>query len=227
MGLPRPPRGLPGRTKVAPAAPLPEGSPAREKHLYSAAKVNRVVVMHVVGAVGGLIITALVLLVPKLGADISAWGGVLAGVVFSYVIFMLYDRCMWRWSVVECLPGTTVADMRGTWTGQLVVRASPEDGEIGQELGCTVRIEQDWSRIQVRLTTDETESYSLMAAIDGRGLRYEYYVVPLSDEAGEVLGLLKPHYGMADLKLTGDSMLGGEWFNDQDFQRWGSIELKR
>jgi SMODS-associating 2TM, beta-strand rich effector domain len=202
--------------------------PKREKHLYSAAKVNRVYVVTGLGVLGALIAAAVVLLIPSVNPQISAWGGVAAATLLSSAIFWLYEKRVWRTRIAACLPGTTVPDMRGTWKGELVVRVGLEDEEgVDKPLNCDVRIAQDWSRLMIDLCTSETESWSVMATVDANRLHYEYYVVPKSTQPGAVLGPLEPHYGMARLTLSGGSLLSGEWFNDQHFQRWGEIRLDR
>jgi hypothetical protein len=201
-------------------------APRRERHLYSAANVNRVNVVTGLGVLGAAIAAAIVLLIPNVDHRISAGGGVVAATVLSSAIFALYEKRVWRSRVAAGLPGTTVPDMRGTWSGTLVVQQSDSREAIDTPLTCEVRIEQDWSRITIDLKTAETESWSVMATVDVCRLHYEYYVIPRSTPEGRALGSLEPHYGMARLILS-RNVLRGHWFNDQPFQRSGEIELRR
>ncbi len=202
-------------------------APRREKHLYSAANVNRVNVVTGLGVLGATIAAAIVLLIPNVDHQVSAWGGVAAATVLSSAIFALYEKRVWRTPVAALLPGTTVPDMRGTWRGTLVVRKGHSDEATGIPLACEVRIEQDWSRIIIDLKTAETESWSVMATVDVYRLHYEYYVIPRATPEGGVLGSLNPHYGMARLTLSRRNVLRGHWFNDRPFQRSGEIDLQR
>ena len=203
------------------------GAPKREKHLYSAANVNRVNVVTGLGVLGAAIAAAIVLLIPEVEKQASAWGGVAAATVFSSAIFALYEKRVWRSRIAASLPGTTVPDMRGLWSGKLVVRQGHPGEATDTPLPCRVRIEQDWSRIIVDLRTAETESWSVMATVDARSLHYEYYVIPRPVPEGRQLGSFEPHYGMARLTLSRKNLLRGDWFNDQHFSRWGEIELRR
>jgi len=73
-----------------------------------------------------------------------------------------------------------------------------------------------------------------MAALDERhglhpnlsGLRYYYHA---ERKTGTVLEDMEPHSGLARLlpKNRSWSVLEGDFFNDQGYQRWGAYHLKR
>lgn len=157
--------------------------------------------------------------------------------------FAAFDRWIWKWSVLG-LSVSSIPNLNGSWKGEIEVCkwALPDDSNsesrVKEYLGkhdCDVEIEQTWTRIQIRFTTEATESDSLMASVGpakegGGGLRYEYAV------KGRPGANLLPgeetrqHRGMAYLlpaRSRDWSKLRGGYFNDQEFQLFGAYSLDR
>lgn len=223
--------------------------PTRGRHLYSASNVKRVRVVSALGTFAAIVAAVIVLLLalpfPHLGTQPSAWGGVLIASALASLIFAGFEKRAWRWRATALVPHFTMPDLSGRWGGELVITKGNEGDDVGVPLCCRVAIRQDWSRIAIDLETDVSKSWSVMANVDTRKtgddvhyeLHYEYYVIPRSDappEMAEKVELVDPHYGTAHLKFqsgrwlrVGSTGLRGIWFNDQHFQRWGEIRLKR
>jgi SMODS-associating 2TM, beta-strand rich effector domain len=226
-----------------------EQPPTRGLHLYSASDVNRVTVINLLGTIAAIFATGAVLLLalpfPHLGTQLSAWGGVLIASALFPLIFAGFGKRAWRWRAAASMSHWTAPDLSGGWRGDIVITKGTEAEKEGVPLSCHVEIQQDWSRIAIDLETRVSRSWSVMANINARGtgdevryeLHYEYYVVPRADarpEDAARVELVDPHYGTARLDLepgpwphAHPTVLSGIWFNDQHFQRWGTIKLER
>lgn len=221
-----------------------EGStqpPTRGRHLYSAGDVNRINVIHVLGAITAAGATGIVWL-----THISDWIGVVIAVALLWLILAGFEKRAWHWRVTAKVPHCAMPDLSGEWNGWIEINKGKEGENVGIPLDCRVEITQDWSRIAIDFETDVSRSWSVMASVDARRdandvvyheLHYEYYVIPRSDAPPELsaqVELVDPHYGTAHLKLEPGSWprvrptgLNGIWFNDQKFERWGKITLIR
>jgi hypothetical protein len=227
-----------------------EQAPTDGPHLYSASDVNRVAVVTVLGTMAAILATGIVLLLtvpfPHLGAQLPAWAGVLIATGLGVLIFAGFEKRAWRWRVTTKVPHSTMPDLSGGWSGEIVITKGKDGEAEGKQLACQVQIKQDWSRIAIDFETDVSKSWSVMANVDARragknvhyALHYEYYVIPKDDapeELAEQVKLVDPHYGTARVKLAGpgpwprvgSTTLNGIWFNDQHFERWGTINLTR
>jgi SMODS-associating 2TM, beta-strand rich effector domain len=244
-------KGGPSLSKIASQVPVrPDEdsahAPPRGLHLYSAGDVKRVTVISVLGTFAAIVAAGIVLLVPHLGAQLSAWGGVLIASALGALIFAGFEKRAWHWRVAAKVPHCTMPDLAGRWSGEIVITKGKEGEDLGVPLNCRVEIRQDWSRIAIDFETDVSRSWSVMANMDTRKttagvhheLHYEYYVIPRPDappELAKEVELIDPHYGTARLQLLGSDQcphelrtgLKGIWFNDQHFERWGTIDLTR
>jgi SMODS-associating 2TM, beta-strand rich effector domain len=239
-------------TSEVPARPNGDSAerPTRGWHLYSASDVKRVTVVSVLGTMAAILATGIVLLLalrfPHLGTQLSAWTGVLIASALGALIFAGFEKRAWRWRATAWVPHCTMPDLSGGWSGRIEITKGKEGENIGEPLTCRVEIRQDWSRIAIDFETDVSESWSVMANVDARRagenvhyeLHYEYYVIPKPNAPRELANkveLIDPHYGTARVKLVGrgpwpsvrTTELRGIWFNDQHFERWGTIELTR
>lgn len=166
---------------------------------------------------------------------LPSYVGAPSAIVFFGAVFWLFDRYVWRLSLKR-LQATRIPNLNGTWEGKIDVRKGkgPKMEDLGTHK-CTVVIEQSWSRISIKFDTKATTSNSLMASLgpsdDERGgLRYEYYVKPKPDGTFLDEEETVPHSGVAHLnpKIDGDwKELTGTYYNDQDFQLWGSYSISR
>jgi SMODS-associating 2TM, beta-strand rich effector domain len=227
-----------------------EEAPTDGPHLYSASDVNRVAVVSVLGTMAAILATGIVLLLalpfPHLGTQLPAWAGVLIATGLGVWIFAGFEKRAWRWRATAKLPHCTMPDLSGGWSGQIEITKGKQGEAEGEQLDCRVHIKQDWSRIAIDFETEVSKSWSVMANVDARRagenvhyeLHYEYYVTPKPDAPPELVQkvqLIEPHYGTARVKLDGrgpwpsvpSTKLNGIWFNDQHFERWGTIKLTR
>jgi len=215
--------------------------PAEGQHLYSAGDVNRINVIHVLGAITAAGATGIVLL-----THISDWIGVVIAAALLWLTLAGFEKRAWRWRLTAKVPHCAMPDLSGEWRGRIEINKGKEGENIGTPLDCRVEIKQNWSRIAISFRTDVSKSWSVMASVDAHRtanhvvyheLHYEYYVTPRSDAPPELstqVELVDPHYGTAHLKLGPGSWprvspisLSGIWFNDQNFERWGKITLTR
>jgi hypothetical protein len=217
--------------------PDPTGPPEREKHLYSAAGINRANVVAGLGLIGAIGAALIALLFPSLSARTAAVLGVIVATILPAAIFVAYEKRVWRWPATAYIPHATMPELNGNWEGHIEIIRGVEGEETRRRIGCAVRITQDWSRVAIDFTTAATESWSVMATIDAERVHYEYFVVARADaepDTDNELAHVAPHYGMARLvphPPPGPGkrcvQLDGFWFNDQHFLRWGNIALSR
>jgi hypothetical protein len=139
----------------------------------------------------------------------------------------LFDRWLWRRSLLRWLGLVNVPDLNGTWDGQ--VASSSGDQHYNHD--ATVTITQRWSRMTVRLTTDHSHSHSLSAALldddtVSPTLSYEYVNEPRAGAAAT----MHPHRGTARLTLqrrNGSEVLNGEYYTGRGRQTYGTLCVER
>lgn len=144
-----------------------------------------------------------------------------AGAVYV-VLFWLFDRHLWRIGPVAKL--LKVPDLSGRWQCEGV----PLDkGKVVSWHG-EMRIVQSWDRIRVHLTTEESTSDSLAAALqydaaEGYRLFYHYRNQPR-------VGSLKlaAHHGFAELVFAeGEQSATGDYFNGRGRNTFGTLKINR
>ncbi|HWD66591.1 MAG TPA: hypothetical protein VG227_01400 [Caulobacteraceae bacterium] len=132
-----------------------------------------------------------------------------AGAVYGG-LYWLFDRYLWRVGLVANF--LRVPDLAGDWTCQGQTLA--QDGTVRSEWSGKVTIAQSWDRIRVRLTTPQSGSSSVAAALQcddagGYRLLYHYRNDPRAGNAD-----LQSHRGFADLFVSADRRRAeGDYFN--------------
>lgn len=162
--------------------------------------------------------------------DISTVIAPPAGAAIFGILFWVFDRYLWhvgfRGRTLSGIP-----DLRGDWEGEIEIRERRDPPRQGPERHrCTVQIEQTWRDISVKFQTKFTSSHSVMASLGSNELHYEYDVKPdagIRPENNPLHGV-KRHFGTAHLSPQGTwDNLSGKFYNDEDYQRWGSYSLTR
>jgi len=182
---------------------------------------------------GGLVNGSIISITDRL-PGLSIIIGPVAPMALFGIFYKLYDRWLWHLPVL----GTSIPNLAGTWNGQVTFH-EPADGP---PLQCRVVIKQSWTKLSIAFTgtdaqgTPVTQSSVIMAGLNSfdnvnGGLRYEYEVVPLGQAVAQPRAVGMAHLTM----LTGDSHLGGEYFNLPQnlgpdvgwFHRHGAYSLTR
>jgi hypothetical protein len=193
------------------------------------AKVGRYLSLLAAGVSAGVVflLLAAVDLAHRLGIPNNLPPAVLslagAGAVFG-ALYWLFDRFAWRWRYLTKL--IRVPDLSGRWqcNGQTI---NP-NGSPGFVWQGEVIIVQSWDKIRVRLTTKQSGSNSITAALicdeaDGYHLLYNYRNDPRIGETE-----LNSHLGFAELVFSNDRMTAnGEYFNGHGRFTFGTLKLTR
>ena len=173
-----------------------------------------------------LLLTA-VDLAKKLGVNVNLPPVVLslagAGTVFT-ALYWFFSQYAWRWPGVDRL--LKVPDLSGEWhcDGQTF----NTDHSPGKVWVGTVNIFQTWDKIRVRLSTSDSKSNSVSAAIycdviDGYRLMYQYRNEPDIGKP-ELAG----HRGFCELIFSRDRRSAtGEYFNGHGRFTFGTLRLVR
>ena len=77
------------------------------------------------------------------------------------VSYWAFDNWLWRLPFLRVLRLISVPDLRGTWVGTVASSFT----EFEQQQPVTVKIEQTWTKMAVRLNAAESRSWSLTASI--------------------------------------------------------------
>ena len=145
--------------------------------------------------------------------------------VLFTVIYVLFDRYLWRWRWLRRF--LLVPDLNGKWrcTGRTVKK----DGEAKTfEWTGDVAITQSWSKILVYLRTSQSESKSISASLfheHGVGYRllYQYDNNPKASELD-----LGKHSGLTEVLFAESTDRGeGHYFTDQHRGTVGELRLER
>lgn len=148
-------------------------------------------------------------------------------VLSATAAWFLWDEILWR-LLIRCIPARRAELVHGTWRGRLESSwADPETGSVPSPKIAYLVIHQSFSRLRIRLITDEAQSTLLtghMRRGDGRlQLLYIYESLPHSRVRRE-----NPrHVGAASLEVMPDTAtsLSGYYWTDRESA--GVLEFAR
>lgn len=143
------------------------------------------------------------------------------------IIFIIFDRQLWRWKFLREFGLVRVPDLNGDWSGHL---ASSFDG-LEREIPVTMQITQNWRTIYITLSTEKSRSHSVLAGItiSNSGtptLSYEY----ANEPQGDALYPKQVHIGRARLILGQEhdkDVLSGDYYSGGERHTYGIINLER
>jgi hypothetical protein len=144
------------------------------------------------------------------------------------VFYFLFDRYVWRWTVLRKLYLTKVPDISGKWKGK--VTPTPTNGAsagLAVPTDIDFTIHQTWAELLICGRTALSKSRSLSGNFiisDERSISYEYTNEPANDAPST----MHVHRGTAILTLSEDGKsLEGEYYSGRDRQNIGKIKLTR
>ncbi len=210
-------------------------------HFYSSTNTSRQTPVAVIAIGCAVLSIGLSKLIHQLA--LPSWAPAPSALALFAIAFWLFDKYVWGFGIHR-LRVTKIPNLSGTWEGEISVCRWNEEEKEGlrtrkkEDLGtheCKVAIKQTWSRISISFETNATESDSTMASLgpphDERGgLRYEYDVKGKPGGRPFIKEETVRHRGVAHLKpAKGENWdnLTGSYYNDQDFQLWGSYRLHK
>jgi hypothetical protein len=152
------------------------------------------------------------------------WLDAPSSLAFYGALYALFDRYLWRNSLVSKLGLVRIPNLAGRWRGYLI---SSFDGHVKHH-DLMINIFQSWTQITVFLTTATSMSRSSAAMIqvedpEGVALIYQYQNQPLAD----AIGTMHMHYGTAMLRVSNDGRLVGDYYAGRDRRTFGRLSCRR
>lgn len=189
-------------------------------HSYEADGRTRVIIA--LAAVSVLLAWLLNAGLDAVDVQLSWWIDAPSVAAFFSVAYWAFDRYVWRLEILRKIGFVNVPNLDGKWNGE--VKSSHGDGSSHS---VSVVIHQRWSKMAIRLDTEQSRSHSTLAAIKTDDsitpeLTYLYFNEPRPD--AQVT--METHRGTAQLELSGEA-LGGIYYSGRGRQEMGRIALKR
>ena len=155
--------------------------------------------------------------------DPQWWLSVPSFAGFYSGLYWLYDRSVWKLGLLRRLNLVQLPDLNGKWVGE--IKSSYSQG--GSAHSVSVVILQRWSKMIVRLESEHSRSWSIVASLrtadlPNPELSYQYVNEPKSNAPGT----MEMHRGTATLELTG-SGLEGDYYTGRGRGEVGTIKLSR
>jgi predicted pore-forming effector associated with SMODS systems len=152
------------------------------------------------------------------------WVDAPSGMAFYGALYALFDRYLWRNSLVSKLGLVRIPNFAGRWHGYLI---SSFDGHAKRH-DLVINIFQSWTEITVFLTTATSMSRSCAGVIqvddpEGVALIYQYQNQPLAN-ASKTMHM---HYGTGVLRVSNDACLVGDYYAGRDRRTFGMIFCRR
>lgn len=147
-----------------------------------------------------------------------------AGTVYL-VLYWIFDRHIWRLTWVGKL--LKVPDLQGKWSCEGVSYSGGGEQAPRNWVG-TISIAQSWDRLRIRLTTDQSGSDSIVAAVmhdeaGGYRLFYNYRNDTRIDQQE-----LNNHVGFCDMTVSADQRTAaGDYFNGRGRSTYGRMNWSR
>lgn len=142
---------------------------------------------------------------------------------FYGLIYQWFDKSLWC-QKFQFISFSSIPNLKGTWVG--VIHSSYNGGT--DVPGIILYIRQTWTGINIRLVTQTSSSYSIMAAVNTHdssepSLKYEY----LNEPSALSVDTMNAHRGTANLQLSPDGKeLQGDYFTGRGRQNLGTMQFK-
>ncbi len=152
------------------------------------------------------------------------WVDAPSSMAFYGVLYALFDKYLWRNSLVCKLGLVRTPNLTGRWRGFLITSF---DGHAKRH-DLMINIFQSWTQISVFLTTTTSISRRCAAVIqiddpEGVSLIYQYQNQPLAN----AMRTMHMHYGTAMLRVSNCACLVGDYYAGRDRRTFGRICCKR
>lgn len=194
-------------------------------HGYDLTFHDRKLTYYAVGVVAGLIGTGISWLI----SNATSYGFALAapsGVAIFGLVFLIFDRWVWRWNVLYSMGIIPVPDLTGTWDVQL------KPGPSVVSIPASMEIYQTYTRINVRMKTKTSESTSQMAVLKAVNptsykLRFEYHAEfsPSGRPKSRHYGVTALSIESRDAKFIGPFV--ADYYTEQGRDTFGTIVITK
>jgi hypothetical protein len=212
-------------------------------HTYSTDNDKRPTVYAILG------VTAypLVLASGWVTSQFASWIPAVAGVTISWgigfaLIWVIYSRYVWDTRIARWIGASKVPNFNGDWEGYIKTSYGGSINEKAlhesnnpeadmQRVAATLHINQNWRKISIHLSTENSESDSTGATVltkEGRwpSLTYQYGNEPDVDSEES----MRSHDGTADLSLKQDGerdVLEGFYYTGPGRENYGEMYFER
>ncbi len=193
-------------------------------HLYATNPDERRIILFVLALLGILAAYVLHTALSTLQFSAPWWLEIPSFFGFYGLLYVTFDRHLWKNRLVRRLGNVRTPDLNGTWDGHLT--SSFDKGATQHK--ATIKITQTWTRMGITLDAQHSRSHSVVATIviddTDTVLSYEYLNEPMF-QAKKTMHI---HRGTAWLVLQPNSnTLQGEYYSGRGRQNFGSLKLKR
>ena len=154
---------------------------------------------------------------PQWWLSVPSFAGCFSG------LFWLFDHYVWRLDLLRKLKLLQLPDLDGEWVGEVESSYSQD----GCAHSVSVVILQRWSKILIRLETENSRSLSVMASLrtvdlPNPELSYQY----VNEPKGNAPSTMEMHRGTATLELIGIG-LEGDYYSGRGRGEVGTIKLSK
>lgn len=163
------------------------------------------------------------LILKSINLEIPWWVDAPSVMGFYGLIYQWFDKFLWSQKFLF-ISLSSIPNLKGTWVGTI---HSSYDG--GTDFpGIILYIRQTWTGINVRLVTQTSSSYSIMAAVNTDNssqpsLKYEY----MNEPSALSVDTMNAHRGTTNLQLSPDGKeLVGDYFTGRGRQSLGTMEFR-
>jgi hypothetical protein len=197
-------------------------------HTYSTDSAERRYVPFFVAAaaIGSALLVDNVL--DKYHVSLPRWASPLDTMAFYGLFYTLFDKYLWKWSVLRKLRITKVPDLAGTWRGYVEpARTTAVSPGLAVKTDITIEVQQTWRSLFVVGRTQLSKSHSLSGSViinDESSISYEY----LNEPSAHALYTMHAHRGTARLSIDKTQRtMEGEYYSGRDRQNIGTIHLTK
>lgn len=156
------------------------------------------------------------------GWDVFTKATITTGVVY-FLLHFIFNKFAWR------IPFFEIPNINGVW--KLEGQTLNKEGNIHQEWGGSIGIEQNWKKVSIHLRTEQSQSTSYTATLSKRHgptggwlLSYSYRNEPELEHSYE----LNSHKGYCEIEFDTDLKIGkASYFNSAGRRTFGKMILKR
>jgi hypothetical protein len=152
------------------------------------------------------------------------WADAPSSMFFYAVLYALFDKHLWKRSLMRKLGLVKTPNLTGCWQGYLT--SSYDNHAKRRDL--SLEIFQSWTQISISLLTATSVSKSCVAVIqvsdpEGIALIYQYENLPLADATKT----MHMHFGTAMLRMSDGSRLAGDYYAGRDRGTFGRMSCCR
>lgn len=155
------------------------------------------------------------------------WSDIPSFVGFYEMLLFFFDKWLWKISLIRKMGLVKVPNLSGKWDGTVLSSYNHHETQIK----ATIDIYQTWTKIKIKLSTDNSVSYSqtasvLIASPDAVILSYDYSNEPVS----KAVKTMNAHRGMARHNYIVNKekeTLDGNYFTGRGRTTFGSLFFVR